>query len=286
MIVRHPLRWWLPTMVSDAPAREAEAMAPATAIAASRAVGATGDQLVHGYAERRQARDLEAAVRHYLPLARRLSHRYARPGVPADDLEQVAAVGLVKAVQRFDPDRGCRFSTYAVPTILGELRRHCRDTAWSAHVPRPVQERLFAVRRAEAAWRHEHAGQPTVADLARRAGCCEEEVVEALVAERALSHLSLDSAVTDEDGDEVSTRLDRVGDEDPAYDRIECLAAIEDAMGSLDARELEVLRLRYAEELTHPQIAARLNLPVTRIGRCLNETLGRLTARATAGGTA
>lgn len=239
-----------------------------------------GEPLVRRYAATRAPADLDAAVASQMPLARRLARRYARTGLPLDDLEQVACLGLVKAIKRFDPARGWAFATFAVPTIHGELKRFCRDTAWSAHVPRPVQERVFAVRSTAAAFEGRCGRRPTVAELAALQGVAEEDVVEALLAERTLSPVSLDRPLGREMGS-AATPLDGLGAEDPGYERVDCLAAIDDAMEALSFTELEMLRLRFSEELTHRQIAERLNLPVNRIGRGLRRALQRMTATAT-----
>src|SRR5215212_4216991 len=131
--------------------------------------------LLRRYARTGSPADLDALVRRFRPLARKLALRYARGSEPVDDLEQVANLGLVKAIRRFDPDRGFAFTSFAVPTILGELKRSFRDTAWSAHVPRAVQERVAKVRSESEAWVSRHGHAPTVRELAGRLECSEED---------------------------------------------------------------------------------------------------------------
>src|SRR3954466_777412 len=142
--------------------------------------------LLRRYARDRRPEDLEELVRRFRPLVRKLALRYARGSEPLDDLEQVASLGLIKALDRFDPERGFAFTSFAVPTILGELKRSFRDTAWSAHVPRSVQERVAAVRGAIETHAARHGHAPGVAQIAEYLECDEELVVEALGAAHAL----------------------------------------------------------------------------------------------------
>src|SRR3954449_3304102 len=147
--------------------------------------------LLRRYARDRRPDDLEELVRRFRPLVRKLALRYVRGNEPLDDLEQVASLGLVKALDRFDPERGFAFTSFAVPTILGELKRSFRDTAWSAHVPRSVQERVADVRRESDAHAALHGRSPSVRELAERLECDEEAVIEALDAAGALHPVSL-----------------------------------------------------------------------------------------------
>lgn len=231
-------------------------------------------------AGRLEARAVEDTVLRYRPLAYSLARRYAGAGHSREDLEQVACVGLVKAVRRFDPERGCAFSTFAVPTILGELRRFCRDTGWTAHVPRGMQERARAVRRTSDELAARSGETPTVDRLAADLGWREEEVVEALTASGTRWAVPLDSPL--EEGDGRHTPLDRLGDVDPGFDRVECLAAIETALPALSSREQQVLRLRFEEDLRLNEIAARLGLPEGRVSRLLKSAVGTLRRHADA----
>jgi len=237
------------------------------------------EQLLRRYAARRQPRDLEALVVRYRPLARSLARRYARLSFPLEDLEQVACVGLVKALQRFDPARGCAFTTFAVPTILGELRRFCRETTWSVHVPRPVQERVRAVRRASDELAAVHGRAPGISQLAATVGCDEAEVREALEAARTLNPISLDASAG-EDDDERAGMTEKLGRDEPGYELVDDLTSIEQALPVLTAREKELVRLRFAEDLTQHEIAARMALPEGRVARMLEGALARLNDHA------
>src|SRR4051795_5753607 len=162
------------------------ASAPLVMPRAGRSERAESDRLLRRYAAHRDPADLEELVRRFRPLVRKLALRYARGSEPLDDLEQVASLGLIKALDRFDPERGFAFTSFAVPTILGELKRSFRDTAWSAHVPRSVQERVADVRRESDAYAALHGRSPAVRELAERLECDEEAVIEALDAAGAL----------------------------------------------------------------------------------------------------
>src|SRR3954462_6618445 len=168
-------------------------MGAATGTTSSHGRGHAPDSsaLLRRYARDRRPEDLEELVRRFRPLVRKLALRYARGSEPLDDLEQVASLGLIKALDRFDPERGFAFTSFAVPTILGELKRSFRDTAWSAHVPRSVQERVADVRKEGDDFAARHGRPPTVVELAERLDCDTELVVEALDAACALSPVSL-----------------------------------------------------------------------------------------------
>jgi RNA polymerase sigma-B factor len=223
-----------------------------------------------------EAREIELMVLRYRPLALSLARRYSGGRHPREDLEQVACVGLIKAVRRFDPGRGCAFTTFAVPTILGELRRFCRDTGWSAHVPRGMQERARAVRHAADELSVRRGETPTVPQLAATLGWKEEEVVEALAASGTRSTVPLDAPLSDGEG---QTPLDRLGDVDPGFDRVECLAVIETSLPALTAREKQVLSLRFGHDLPMQEIAERLDMPTGRVSRLLASALRTLRER-------
>jgi RNA polymerase sigma-B factor len=224
----------------------------------------------------------EEFVMRYFPLARRLALRYRREPEPAEDLIQVAAVGLVKAVDRWDPDRGLAFSTYAVPTILGELRRHLRDTGWGVRPPRVLQELCLVLEAARADMRGSLGREPTVSELSTRLDRPAEEVVEALGAAEGRRLASLDAPVGDEEL-EAATVGDLVGGLDPEYERAETRATIERLTRRLDRRSREVLRLRFEDDLIQSEIAARVGcsqMQVSRILRASLDALGRAGAPA------
>jgi RNA polymerase sigma-B factor len=230
------------------------------------------DRLLRRYAARRDPADLEALVLRYRPLARKLARRYAqRPGA-LEDLEQVADLGLVTAIQRFDPARGFAFSTFAVPTISGELKRWQRQTAWAVHVPRSVQERVIAVRAAadRLASEGRAAGAQSVAGAL---DCDPVEVEDALCAAQALAPVALDAATT-EDGEPIGDR--RLGAEDPGFELAEDRASVEPALSRLSRSERELLRLRFDEELSHERIAQRTGASPGEVASELRRSLLRL----------
>jgi RNA polymerase sigma-B factor len=221
----------------------------------------------------------EAMIRRHLPLARRLARRYRRGTEPLDDLYQVAALGLVKAVDRWDPDRGAAFSTFAVPTVLGDLRRYFRDTAWAVRPPRDLQELALAADRARGRLTCRLGRVPTTHDIGVHLDRPAADVAEALVAVEARFANSLDEPVLDEPG-EPETLGDRSGDDDPGYARVDAAAQLESMLSVLDMRAREVVRLRFADDLLQREIAARLGVSQMHVSRVLNASLKRLHACA------
>jgi RNA polymerase sigma-B factor len=220
----------------------------------------------------RAARD-EVAAR-MLPLARSLARRYANKGEPLDDLEQVACVGLIKAIDRFDLSRDVRFATYAVPTIAGELKRHFRDRGWMMRVPREVQElsgRIGVVRERLV---HDLARSPTVAELARATATDEDRVMEALAAAEAYRTLSLDQPFQDGTGP-----LEAIGDDDLGFERAEARAMLADGLHELAPREREIVRLRYFEGLTQREIAEHIGISQMHVSRLIRRTVQQLRDR-------
>jgi RNA polymerase sigma-B factor len=235
------------------------------------------------YARDRRPADLERLVMVHRPLAHRLARRYATGERPLEDLEQVAVEGLLKALHRFRPELGYAFSTFAVPTIVGELKRYCRDVSWPAHVPRPVQERLRQVRAVVAEGESRRGRLPTAAEVAGAIGCDEEDVVEALCAASSRTAVPLDAPGSG--GEEESLSLaDRLGDEDPGYEQAECLAVLEDAFRSLDQLERTVLCLHFADDLTQLEIASRLGVSRAQVARHLRSGISRLRSTVSADG--
>ena len=234
-------------------------------------------RVLRRYARWRRPEDLEALVISYRPLARALARRYATASRTSEDLEQAAYEGMIKAIRRFDPDHGAEFASFAVPTILGELRRFLRDTAWPTHVPRSLQERERDVRLAGEELGALHGRTATVRELAVSLGCDEEEVVEAKGVTASLNVVPLDGPPRHDDAPTGSV-ADRVGADDPGYERVECLAAIEEALPVLTGGQKRVLRLHFAEELTQRQIAARLGVSRSEVARDLNGAVARLRA--------
>jgi RNA polymerase sigma-B factor len=243
--------------------------------------GATTDErnrerLLRCYARWKRPEDLEDLVLSYRPLARALARRYATAAGAREDLEQAAYEGLIKAIQRFEPERGAAFASFAVPTILGELRRYLRDTAWPAHVPRSLQERVREVRVAAEDFSAVNGRNPTPGELARTIACDDETVVEALGVSSALSVVPLDGPAHDHDS--PTAVAEQVGVDDPGFERVECLTAIEEALPMLTRGQKTVLRLHFAEDLTQRQIAGRLGVSRSEVARDLGHAIARLRA--------
>jgi RNA polymerase sigma-B factor len=223
----------------------------------------------------------EALIGRYLPLASGLARRYRRGTEPFDDLVQVASLGLVKAADRWDPDRGLAFSSYAVPTILGELRRYFRDATWAVRPPRGLQELCLSVEHARERLHSTIGREPTVADLAERLGRSPEEVEEALQAAEGRSARSLDAPVQ-EDEQDVATAGELIGANDPGYDRVEARATIERLTSILDDRAREVLRLRFEDDLRQIEIAERVGCSQMHVSRIIRSALEELHVQVSA----
>ena len=222
----------------------------------------------------------EELIERYMPLARSLALRYRRASEPLDDLVQVASVGLVKAVDRWDPDRGLAFSSYAVPTILGELRRYFRDATWDVRPARDLQELCLSVEEAREALWAELGRSPTVSDISGRLDRSEEEIVEALQATEGRSARSLDAPVHEEEGTSASAG-DLIGVEDVEFDRVEAGITIEKMTGILDERAREILRLRFQDDLLQSEIAERVGCSQMHVSRIIRASLERLYAYGT-----
>ncbi len=214
-------------------------------------------------------------VERFMPLARQLARRYQRGNEPLDDLIQVACIGLVKAVDRFDPDRGTAFSSYAVPTILGELKRYFRDAGWAVHVPRGMQERVMSVNQAVTRLSRNLGRSPTPQEISEAIGEPVELVLEALEAAIAYDAVSLDTPrSSDEDGGD--TYADTVGAVDEHYELVEYTTAIAPTVKALPERDRLVLKLRFEEDLTQLEIAERIGVSQMHVSRLIRRALTRL----------
>ena len=235
------------------------------------------------YARTRDPKILDQLVKTFMPLARRLAARYRGDWEPVEDLEQVASLGLVKALDRFDPSRGVAFSSYAVPTILGELKRHFRDRGWSVRFPRDLQERIGRVDRGIAELSARLRRTPSVNEVAAKLEIDPEEVLEAMEASQARHAISLDvpSQTDDGEGDPLKERLGR---SDPGFDTAEYGAAIEEVLDSLAKRDRVVLHLRFVEDMTQTEIAQRVGISQMHVSRVLRATLRRLREQVPAAG--
>ena len=227
--------------------------------------------------DRRQAR--EDLVRLHLPLVEHLTRRFLNRGEPYDDLVQVGTIGLIKAIDRFDSDRGVEFSTYATPTIVGEIKRHFRDKGWAIRVPRRLQELRAAISSASAELTQEIGRSPTVAEIARKIGVTEEEVIEGLESANAYATLSLDAGDSSEDG--TLSMLSSMGEDDEALEHVENRESIKPLLEELDPREKHILTLRFFRGMTQSQIAAEIGVSQMHVSRLLTRTLNHLRDRLT-----
>ena len=218
-------------------------------------------------------------VARFLPLARQLARRYQRAEEPLDDLIQVASIGLIKAIDRFDPDREVAFSSYAVPTILGELKRHFRDKTWSVRVPRDLQELALKVDRKVSELSRELHRSPSVNELAEAVGVNEEQILEALEASSAYRATSIDAPRGSED-DGSDTLGDQMGTSEQGFGLAEDRATLARLLGTVTEREREVLRLRFEEDLTQAEIGERIGVSQMQVSRIIRQSLSRLRAAA------
>jgi RNA polymerase sigma-B factor len=216
----------------------------------------------------------EALVQRFLPLARQLARRYQRGGEPLDDLIQVASLGLLKAIDRFEPDRPSAFSSFAVPTILGELKRHFRDRGWSVRVPRDLQEMAVRVERVTEELSRSLGRAPTAGEIGEHIGATTEQVLEAREAAGAYRAVSLDRPRDDDEDGEVVGEL--MGVEDPGFSLAEDAATVQCLMGALGEREREVLRLRFEEDLTQAEIGERVGVSQMHVSRLIRQAVTRL----------
>lgn len=224
----------------------------------------------------RHARDL--LVERYLPLARRLARRYQRTDEPMDDLVQVASLGLIKAVDRFDASREVVFSSYAVPTILGELKRHFRDRTWSVRVPRDLQELALRVDQAVTTLSSRTGRAPSVSEIAAALQIDEERVLDALSAASAYRAGSLDAPRLSGQGEEGETVADAIGTTEEGFEQAEQRATLEPLLARVSARERTVLRLRFAEGMTQAEIGERIGVSQMQVSRLIRQSLSRLRA--------
>ena len=234
------------------------------------------EALRHRFTEYRATGDLairDELVAAHLRLANHLARRFSNRGVPLDDLIQVASLGLLKAIERFEPERGLEFSTFATPTILGELKRHFRDKGWAVRVPRRVQELHVRLNGIIAELTQANGRSPTIAELSTAARTSQEEVLEAMEATHAYRSSSLDTATSDESspGGEI-----QLGAEDSGLFDVENRLLIDRLLTKLPAREQLMVRLRFYEEMTQSEIAERLDISQMHVSRLLTRCLGQL----------
>ena len=216
----------------------------------------------------------EELVEAHLPLVEYLARRFRNRGEPLDDLVQVATIGLIKSVDRFDLDRGVEFSTYATPTIVGEIKRHFRDKGWAIRVPRRLQELKLSLTKATSELSQKNGRSPTVAELAGHLGLTEEEILEGLESANAYSAVSLDAP---DGGDDDSPAVaDSLGMMDDALEGVEYRESLKPLLEQLPAREKRILLLRFFGNMTQSQIASELGISQMHVSRLLARTLAQL----------
>jgi RNA polymerase sigma-B factor len=235
--------------------------------------------LFERYLERRDPVDRDVLVERFRPLARALARRYQRTGEPLDDLFQVACLGLVKAIDRFDLNRDVAFATYAVPTMLGEIRRYLRDRTWSVRVPRGLQELALRVDKTIVELSSDLHRQPTVAEIARAAAATEEQVLDALQAAGAYRATSLQTSRATED-DAGDTLGDTLAGTEPGFGLAEDRATLAQLLRAITPREREVLRLRFEDDLTQRQIAQRIGVSQMQTSRIIRHSIASLRTAA------
>jgi RNA polymerase sigma-B factor len=239
------------------------------------------DELLAIYFEDRDSAAREELVRRFLPFARKLALRYVHSREPLDDLVQVACVGLLNAIERFEPGRGKKFTSFAAPTIVGELKRHFRDKGWTVHVPRDLQERALAVSRQTERLSALLGRSPTLDELAEALNCSLEQVMEAIDAAHNYHPASLDAPLSS-DGEERAALAETLGDEDIGFELAEHRQALADSWASLSDVERQVLGLRLVQELTQREISQRIGCSQMHVSRLLRRSMTRLGADAAA----
>jgi len=223
----------------------------------------------------------DPAVRDELVLAHEnlaiyLARKFADRGEPLEDVIQVAQIGLLKAIDRYDATRGIEFTTYATPTIVGEIKRHFRDKLWAVRVPRRLRELNYALMRAVEDLSQRLGRSPTIPEIADATGIAFEDVLEAMEVGRAYSLASLDAEMQDGDDDHGTALSESVGAEDPVLESLEDRATLDAALARLPDRAREVIRLRFYEDLSQAEIARRLGISQMHVSRVLRDALARL----------
>jgi RNA polymerase sigma-B factor len=246
-------------------------MADAAGHIETAARAAREQELLRRYHEQGDTRARDLLAEEMLPLARALAGRYAGRGEPLDDLVQVACVGIMKAIEGFDLGREVRFSSYATPTVLGEIKRHFRDRTWSVRVPRGLQELQLQVAKKRDELTTKLGRSPTVQELAQEIDAPFEEVLATIQSASARRTRSLDEPT----GEDV-TLADSLGDRDVELERAEMRVLLDDAMEVLSDRDREVLRLRFEEDLTQTEISERIGVSQMQISRIIRQSISKL----------
>ena len=231
--------------------------------------------LLRKYHEEGDLHAREQLIEQYMSLVRSLARRYSYRGEQLEDLVQIGAIGLIKAIDRFDIERGVELTTYATPNIIGEIKRHFRDKGWAVRVPRGLQELNVQLSRIVEQLTVQLGRSPTIPELAEAAGAQEEEVLEALESGRAYSSLSL-SSTTSGDGEETLDPLESIGTEEHQYEVSEDRAVLAPGFKALDERERMILQLRFFEGLTQSQIAQQVGISQMHVSRLIRRSLEKI----------
>ena len=232
-------------------------------------------ELFRLYKEKGDEEARDQLIVSHLNLVRFLASKFKNRGEPLDDLVQVGTIGLIKAIDRFDPERGLEFTTYATPTILGEIKRHFRDKGWSIRVPRRLQELSAKVNQATDELTVELQRSPSVEEIAAKLGVGAEEILEAMESSGAYTSVSLEAGGTSED-DEAPALIDRLGSVDEDLDASDDRIVIDDAIRDFSPREQEIVRMRFIDGLTQVEIAKRLGVSQVQVSRLLRRTLRKI----------
>ncbi|HEY7605133.1 MAG TPA: SigB/SigF/SigG family RNA polymerase sigma factor [Gaiellaceae bacterium] len=236
--------------------------------------------LLRAYREKGDVAARDRLIESFIPVVRSIAYRYAGRGEQLDDLEQVASVGLIKAIERFDLDRDVELMTYVFPTVVGELKRHFRDRGWSVTVPRRLKELHYRLSRLIEELTATLGRSPTIAELAQEAGVDEEEVVEALEVGRAYASRSLTRAL-DSDESGGAELIDLIDDEERGYEAAENRELLASGLKALDDRERRIVQLRFVEGLTQSQIAVEIGISQMHVSRLIRRALEKLSEEIT-----
>ena len=238
-------------------------------------MGENDKALLRRYHEEGDLQAREQLIEQYMSLVRSLARRYSYRGEQLDDLVQIGSIGLIKAIDRFDLERGVELTTYATPNIIGEIKRHFRDRGWAVRVPRGLQELNVKLSKIIEQLTVQLSRSPTIPELAKAAGVEEEEVLEALESGRAYSTLSLSTGGTSEDGEDLDP-LESLGQIERQYEVSEDRAVLAPGFKVLDARERTILHLRFFEGLTQSQIAQQVGISQMHVSRLIRRALEKI----------
>lgn len=236
----------------------------------------TTEQLFRRYTTTRDPKIRDRLVLMHQNLVRFLAGKFANRGEALEDLVQVGVIGLINAIDRFDPDRGTKFSTYATPTIVGEIRRHFRDKAWSLKVPRRLQELNLAANKAAERLGQKLGRPPTIQDIAREVGASEEETLEAIELGNAYDTVSLDSKLAHEGESAPLTLAEFIGELDGSLQNIETYGDLKQAIDCLEPREKAIIYYRFFKDMSQTEVAKRLNISQMHVSRLQQKALKRL----------